>query len=464
MDSNKDGKVTLDELKTYYRKNGFGPLQVQPDPEQGSAQVLTDALFKHLDRDKDGKLSKAELSQIEKTLAALDANDDDLLTPEELVPGLEFGFGQPPRRPAPANTPPLLSLVNLDDPPAKLIAPLLTRYDKDKNGKLSRAEIGFDEATFNALDANKDGQLDATELVAWFKRPADLELMVPLSGPRPRSVRSAGPLSWLLGALDEWPLQVLPSEGRAPALAPSLQKRDDGTMLLTTEAARVEFRRERGSEAFRERFQRFFREQFHAALRGKKTYLDKKDAARNPRLKDVFTFIDRNGDGKATVEELNAFLDLIDRGSTCFTVLSIGDRGQCLFELLDTNSDRQLSVREMRAAWSNVARWDANKDGSLAKDEVPRHLRVALCAGIPVRSRLFDLEEEPADTVTASKKAGPLWFQRMDVNGDGDVSRREWLGTDEDFRRIDTDGDGLISLDEAIEADAWFRKKTDPHR
>ena len=184
MDSNKDGKVTLDELKTYYRKNGFGPLQVQPDPEQGSAQVLTDALFKHLDRDKDGKLSKAELSQIEKTLAALDANDDDLLTPEELVPGLEFGFGQPPRRPAPANTPPLLSLVNLDDPPAKLIAPLLTRYDKDKNGKLSRAEIGFDEATFNALDANKDGQLDATELVAWFKRPADLELMVPLSGPR----------------------------------------------------------------------------------------------------------------------------------------------------------------------------------------------------------------------------------------------------------------------------------------
>ena len=206
------------------------------------------------------------------------------------------------------------------------------------------------------------------------------------------------------------------------------------------------------------------REQFHAALRGKKTYLDKKDAARNPRLKDVFTFIDRNGDGKATVEELNAFLDLIDRGSTCFTVLSIGDRGQCLFELLDTNSDRQLSVREMRAAWSNVARWDANKDGSLAKDEVPRHLRVALCAGIPVRSRLFDLEEEPADTVTASKKAGPLWFQRMDVNGDGDVSRREWLGTDEDFRRIDTDGDGLISLDEAIEADACFRKKTDPHR
>ena len=206
IDANKDGKVSLDELKNYYRKNGFGPLQAQPDPEQGAAQVLTDALFKHLDLDKDGKLSKQELARAEKVLAALDVNDDELITPEELVPGLEFGFGQAPRRPGQKEAAPLLSLVNPDDPPAKQAAPLLARYDKDKNGKLSRAEVGFDEATFNALDANKDGQLDAAELAGWFKRPADLELMFPLSGPRPQSPR---PMAWLFGALDEWPRLVM---------------------------------------------------------------------------------------------------------------------------------------------------------------------------------------------------------------------------------------------------------------
>jgi hypothetical protein len=47
----------------------------------------------------------------------------------------------------------------------------------------------------------------------------------------------------------------------------------------------------------------------------------------------------------------------------------------------------------------------------------------------------------------------------MDSNGDGYLSRREFLGTDEQFRRIDSNGDGRISVEEAIRADAAMRKK-----
>ena len=83
---------------------------------------------------------------------------------------------------------------------------------------------------------------------------------------------------------------------------------------------------------------------------------------------------------------------------------------------------------------------------------------VTICQGTPGRAFFFGLDEEPAKA-EAAKAAGPLWFRKMDVNGDGDVSRREWLGSDDDFQRIDTDGDGLIDAAEAAKADEWFRKQ-----
>jgi hypothetical protein len=49
---------------------------------------------------------------------------------------------------------------------------------------------------------------------------------------------------------------------------------------------------------------------------------------------------------------------------------------------------------------------------------------------------------------------GPAWFRRMDRNRDGDVSRREFFGSREQFDRLDRDGDGLIS---PAEADAAAR-------
>jgi hypothetical protein len=46
----------------------------------------------------------------------------------------------------------------------------------------------------------------------------------------------------------------------------------------------------------------------------------------------------------------------------------------------------------------------------------------------------------------------------MDRNRDGDVSRKEFLFSEELFRQIDTDGDGLISAEEADRYDARLRK------
>jgi Ca2+-binding EF-hand superfamily protein len=137
----------------------------------------------------------------------------------------------------------------------------------------------------------------------------------------------------------------------------------------------------------------------------------------------------------------------------------LSDRGPCLFELLDTNRDKHLGVRELRDAWKNLAAWDANKDGAISKDEVPRLLQVTISCGRPARLGAIDGIEGGLEPAEKERQAGPLWFRKMDVNGDGDVSRREWLGTEEDFRRIDTDGDGLIDAQEAAMADWWIRKR-----
>src|SRR5262249_50005930 len=57
-----DGKVTLAELKDYYRRAGVGPLQVQLAWRVKDADSLTEALFRNLDSDQDDKLSAAEMS------------------------------------------------------------------------------------------------------------------------------------------------------------------------------------------------------------------------------------------------------------------------------------------------------------------------------------------------------------------------------------------------------------------
>ena len=51
---------------------------------------------------------------------------------------------------------------------------------------------------------------------------------------------------------------------------------------------------------------------------------------------------------------------------------------------------------------------------------------------------------------------GPVWFQRMDRNGDGDVSWREFFGPRDVFHKLDADHDLLIDPMEAAAAEKMF--------
>ena len=61
------------------------------------------------------------------------------------------------------------------------------------------------------------------------------------------------------------------------------------------------------------------------------------------------------------------------------------------------------------------------------------------------------------DSQPARAPVGPLWFQRMDRNQDGDLTWKEFLGPRRVFEELDTDHDGLIDAKEAEKAHPLIR-------
>src|SRR5262249_26069957 len=109
---------------------------------------------------------------------------------------------------------------------------------------------------------------------------------------------------------------------------------------------------------------------------------------------------------------------------------------------------------------------DRDGKGFLTRADIPHLHQMTLRRGPADRggagaaAAIFDLYRVTAryDSDPGPGR-GPLWFRKMDRNRDGDVSRKEWLFSDEEFRKIDTDGDGLISVEEAERYDELIRKQ-----
>jgi hypothetical protein len=104
----------------------------------------------------------------------------------------------------------------------------------------------------------------------------------------------------------------------------------------------------------------------------------------------------------------------------------------------------------MAGAAGRLLALDANGDQRLSADELPQRMTMRLVRDVqpPERGMSPRLPPPRRDVV----RAGPDWFQRMDANGDGDVSPREFLGSMARFRELDHDGDGFVDATEAKQA------------
>src|SRR5262245_37429343 len=483
MDANRDGKVTREELANYFRRSGGAPFQLTQGGNQqnqyytqvvldyngrvpggNSAEALNKALMKLLDTDKDGKLSRKELAAAPAILLKKDVNDDEIVTSEELLgeaPVGQYGlndvvFATDYSASVPATDSPLVA-VTPGEPARALARKLLDRYgakgDAKKTGKLTRKDLGLDEESFRQLDADEDGQLDAEELARFARRSPDIELSITLG-------TGQG-------------VKIVPGKRKKPE-GFRLTDNQDGSVTLGVGNTHVDLKIEGAGQGGVWRFTppdqaSFYKMQFNAADQDNNGYLDMNEARRSP-FGALFKAMDADGDGKLYLKEVLAYFEkqkaLQDRARAACLSMSIADQGKGLFDLLDKNGDGRLSVREMREAAKLIDKLDQNGDGMLESNEIPRRYAVSARRG-PAGGSNYGLGGVVAVSYprqmgrpVPQQSAGPMWFRKMDRNRDGDVSRREFLGSDELFKKIDLDGDGLISVEEAEKADALFRKQT----
>lgn len=456
LDRDDDGKVSFAELVAYYRAAAASLVRVQlGQPENPQTAAVTEAIFKALDADGDGKLTKAEVKAAEKLLATRDADEDECLNVQELVPGLNnpnFGrrAGQPAQPPSGMYPLPVAAqtvvVYATGTVPSTVTQQVIKKYDTNGDLELTKAECGFDAATFKALDTNGNGKLTGEELDVWRTGAPDLVVTLSLA-PKPDDCTA-----------------TLADEKAAAARGFALKQAERSRLVLRVGHQTVDL----SAFALNPRYQQGWLKQTFAYLftlaAGDRGYVVEKnlngpDAVQFQYLRVIFDPADRNADGKLTQAEFDAYFDLLDSFINTSLSLSPAVQTPTLFQLLDENRDGRLSVRELRTAWDRLIVLEAPGAEVVTKNVVRPAVSVRLSR---TRDRIY--ASQPAvysanpNQVTVPTK-GPLWFRKMDRNGDGDVSRGEFVGTTAEFDATDTDADDLISLSEAEAYDKKARAK-----
>lgn len=438
VDRDGDRRVSPAELAGYYRSaagqavRGFTPVADNPVNLRA-----TEGLFELFDADRDGRLTRAEMAAADRLVAPRDADEDECLDLSELL-GLGAGFvaERENRRPAGGPPPEVVRTVGLYQArqvPGTVTQVLVKRYDRDGDGELAAAEVGLPADAFARLDADRDGKLSGEELDGWRTGPPDVEASLAL-GPTAAECRAE-----------------VTTPPAALAAGGFTGRREEARRLVVRHGRQaVELWAFAGSQSTAGTLKARFAPTFREAA-GDKGYVALADLGtpQNQLVRVMFDPADRDADGKLTRAEFDRYLDL----QQAFLDLSLGltpaVQTPTLFQLLDENRDGKLGVRELRTAWDRLVVLEP-VDGTA---EVVT--RAAIQPAVSVRlTRATDragpnqvAASDPNRVVVPSR--GPVWFRKMDRNGDGDVSRGEFLGTTAEFDALDADHDGLVGLAEA---------------
>jgi Ca2+-binding EF-hand superfamily protein len=441
----QDGGVSFTEIVKHLAQSCFAVTRNAPQQQQGAG----DPLFDLLDVDHNRQLDTPEITAGLARLYRYDRDEDEVFSLFELrSDGNPFlnniavaGAGGGGRQP---NNEMLLAPVpgQALDALAQL---LIARYDRAPAGSsqgdkmLAREELHVPPEQFVEADSDGDAQIDAAELEVWLDtRLPDIELAVSLDRDAAQDQRLQ-----VIGSPEDKQLAVVPAkDGTVAVRGKSFELELQG--IVAPDNSR---REKQGTQLFKR------------ADQDQNDYLDRQELRRiNPNVD--FTRIDKDRDGKIFIAEYLAFTKRRNELAGRRVDVALSDRGSTLFEILDANRDNQLATRELRALESMVVIWDADSDGKIAPDDVPRRYQCSIApggvAGAGNNGTFIAISAGEANGRGGQQPTGigPEWFQRMDRNRDGDLSRREFLGRRAAFERLDADHDGLLDAKEAEAVDA----------
>ncbi len=457
LDTNHDGKLTRAEfekspLNTSRRGPGGRPMSAREAAEtvpasrlaaalervagetlafrqDNTASKTDDLVFAALDLNHDGVLTPDEIDQALPSLLAKDQDDDDCVTIDEFNPPNQDAMaavvvaGTPER--------PLAAVSNvLVDGAGLLFGPrLVRRYDRNRDGQLSPEEAGLTPERFRALDTDGDGKLSAEELKAFRFQPPDIEAALELQPPDGKA-----PQVKVLGGSSA-------SGGRPDYAMFSAGDTQLALALRTFDPIGAAIKDAR--------------DQFNRLDADQNGYLDRDELKMNARFqRGLFETIDTDGDGKIFWPEMEAYVRSRAEVAATRCDIVLYDLGHGFFEALDRNHDGRIGLREMRQASETLRGLLREGQAVLRPNDPPRRLHLEVVRGSFQLFGTGGMGESTVPKIVAQARApvGPLWFQRMDRNQDGDLTWKEFLGPRRVFEELDTDHDGLIDAKEAEKA------------
>ncbi|MBT4865567.1 MAG: hypothetical protein HON53_10720 [Planctomycetaceae bacterium] len=397
----------------------------------GAADVQT-----LLDTDQDGVISEHEVAKAGDRLKGKDADDNDLLYPAEIN-------GRPAR--ADGNNVRITRTFSARSrsPLAVLLGPtatdepsfaILTQRYKGQDGSIVAASFSAVPKLFEQLDKNSDGKLEQDEVGGLNTVKPHLQMEVHLG-------RTGGPKGVVLKVVSA----ELKKSGKADVELPG-NKIDFQANLSPPVTANYDQTAKR------------YMMRYDADSNG---YVEKKEMPNG--LITQFNLWDADKDGKVYPKEI---IDLYKRQrapyDTQIRAIASSD-GNALFRALDLNGDDRLSLREMKTAHVQILTLDKNKDGRIEAAEIPAVISVGFSQGNTSSNSYRRVLGNRVSNRPAADDA-PKWFTRMDRNGDGDLTLREFLGTKEGFKKLDTNGDGFIELKEAKAIEKPKASKSDSEK